>query len=140
MPYPYRNVIRKNIMNNIINILTVGFGGFIGAVSRYLGGGIVQNIFKNHNFPYGTLIVNLLGCFIIGFLGGCSDNMDMFSSRTRLFLFIGILGGFTTFSTFGYETIILLRDRALSAALINTGMHFILGLFFVYFGYSLSMR
>ncbi len=127
-------------MNNITNILMVGFGGFLGAIFRYLGGGIIQNISKNHTFPYGTLIVNLLGCFLIGLLGGYSDNMDMFSSKTRLFIFIGILGGFTTFSTFGYETIALLRDRAVIVALINISMHFIFGLFFVYLGYSLSMR
>jgi CrcB protein len=127
-------------MNNIINILIVGLGGFIGAIFRYFGSGIFQNLFKNYNFPYGTLFVNLLGCFIIGFLGGCSDNMDIFSSKTRLFLFIGVIGGFTTFSSFGYETIMLLRDRLISAALINISIHFILGLFFVYFGYSLSMR
>ena len=127
-------------MHNIMNIITVGFGGFIGAVLRYLGGGIVQNLFKNYNFPFGTLFVNLLGCFIIGLLGGCSDNLDMFSAKVRLFLFIGMLGGFTTFSTFGYETMLLMRDRALAAAFINVGLHFILGLFFVYFGYSLSMR
>ena len=127
-------------MNNIINILIVGLGGFIGAIFRYVGSGLVQNIFKNHYFPYGTLAVNLLGCFIIGFLGGCSDNMDLFSSKTRIFLFIGIIGGFTTFSSFGYETIMLLRDRLIGAALINISIHFILGLFFVYFGYSLSMR
>ncbi|MBU2043765.1 MAG: fluoride efflux transporter CrcB [Candidatus Omnitrophica bacterium] len=127
-------------MNKVINVFIVGFGGFLGAIFRYLGGGIIQSISKNYEFPYGTLIVNLLGCFLIGLLGGYSDNMDMFSSKTRLFLFIGILGGFTTFSTFGYETIILLRDRAIVGALINISMHFILGLLFVYLGYSLSMR
>ena len=127
-------------MNNFITILTVGFGGFIGAIFRYLGGGMIQTLFKSQNFPYGTLLVNLLGCFIIGFLGGYSDNMNMFSSKTRHFLFIGILGGFTTFSTFGYESVLLMRDHALGAAMINIGMHIFAGLFFVYVGYSISLR
>ncbi|MFH1847081.1 MAG: fluoride efflux transporter CrcB [Candidatus Omnitrophota bacterium] len=125
-------------MNNIVNMFIVGFGGFVGAASRYLISGAFQKLSRDHGFPYGTLGVNLFGCLLIGFLGGCSDNVGFFSSKIRLLLFMGVLGGFTTFSTFGYETMALFRDSEITAAFINVGMHVVAGLFFVYLGYMLS--
>ena len=125
-------------MNNILTLFIIGMGGFTGAIFRYLAGGLIHKLSNNYSFPYGTLGVNLLGCFLIGFLGGYVDNFGMFSPKIRLFLFIGALGGFTTFSTFGYETIALLRDKEVIAAFANIGLHVVLGLFLVYFGYSLT--
>jgi len=127
-------------MNNILTVFIVGIGGFIGAIFRYLAGGLIYKLSNNYYLPYGTLGVNLLGCFLIGFLGGYADNLEMFSSKIRLFLFIGVLGGFTTFSTFGYETIVLIRDKEIIAAFANVSLNVLLGLFLVYFGYSLTLR
>ena len=92
-------------------IIIVGLGGFAGSILRYLVSGWVQRLADSALFPYGTLSVNVLGCLAIGLLGGWADNAELFSPSTRLFLLIGVLGGFTTFSTFGYETMALLRDR-----------------------------
>ena len=129
---------RSNDMNNILTVFMVGIGGFIGAIFRYLAAGLIHKLSNNYYFPYGTLGVNLLGAFLIGLLGGYADNLEMFSPKVRLFLFIGLLGGFTTFSTFGYETIALIRDREIIAAFANVGLHVLLGLFLVYLGYSLA--
>ena len=89
-------------------ILLVGFGGFVGAVLRYGISGWVQRWTGSVNFPYGTLAVNLLGCLVIGLLAGLAEDRGLFTPEARLFLFIGVLGAFTTFSTFGIETLNLL--------------------------------
>ncbi len=89
-------------------------------------------------FPVGTLLVNLLGCLIIGFLGGWSATSPLFSPKLKLFLIIGILGSFTTFSTFGYDTLCLLQENNTLLALANVGAHMLLGLLCVYAGYTLS--
>ena len=77
-------------------------------------------------------------CLLIGLLGGLADNAELFSPAVRLFLLMGLLGGFTTFSTFGYETVGLLRDREMTAALMYVGLHLMLGLAAVALGYGLS--
>jgi len=92
------------------NMLLVGVGGFIGSVLRYWMSGYVQQLTKNSVFPLGTFAVNVLGCFIIGFLSQLAEDYGVFTVEARLFVFIGFLGGFTTFSTFGNETMNLLRD------------------------------
>ena len=120
------------------NIIIVGLGGFVGSVLRYLISGWVQGISENPLFPYGTLGVNVLGCLLIGLLGGWADNMELFSPSVRLFLLIGLLGGFTTFSTFAYEAMALLRDRDSFAALMYVGLHVFLGFAAVALGYGLS--
>jgi len=81
-----------------------------GAILRYLLSGWVQAWAKGAAFPYGTLTVNLLGCLIIGFLAQLVELRNLFSPETRVFVFIGVLGAFTTFSTFGNDTMLLLRD------------------------------
>ncbi len=88
----------------IVTAAIVGSGGFLGALARYGLSGLVQRQLPFASFPYGTLVVNLMGCALIGVLAGLAESRQMFGSEVRTFAFIGVLGGFTTFSTFGYET------------------------------------
>ena len=120
------------------NIIMVGLGGFAGSVFRYLASGWIQKLSDSPFFPYGTLGVNVVGCLLIGLLGGWVDNADLFTPPVRLFLLVGLLGGFTTYSTFGYETVALLRDRQMLAAMGYVGLHLILGFGAVALGYGLS--
>jgi len=120
------------------NILFVGLGGFTGSVLRYLVAGWIQRLSDKPFFPYGTLGVNVIGCLIIGLLGGWADNSELFSPPVRMFLLIGLLGGFTTYSTFGYETVALLRDRQVLAAGAYVTLHLVLGFGAVALGYGLS--
>ena len=122
----------------LLKCLLIGTGGFFGAVCRYLAGGWVHHFVRASFFPYGTLAVNILGCFLIGFFGGIGENRNFFRPETRLLVFVGFLGGFTTFSTFGYEVFQLCRDGQLLAAGINVLTHVLLGLLAVWVGYSVS--
>jgi len=117
-----------------MNILLVAFGGALGSVFRYLLGTWAQAISKSIDFPYGTLTVNLIGCFVIGFLSQLAEGRGAFTSESRLLVFFGILGGFTTFSSFGNDTINMLRDGESINALINVGANVIVGLFLVWLG------
>jgi CrcB protein len=93
----------------MMKIFLVFLGGGIGAVARYGLQGLVHR-YAGSTFPYGTLAVNVLGCFVIGFLMVAFEERFLIHPTLRIFLTIGILGGFTTFSSFSYETIALLRD------------------------------
>ncbi len=119
------------------NVLFVGAGGFLGAVARYLVGGWVHRLFPMATFPLGTLAVNILGCFLIGLLGGLSESRQLFGPGLRTFILIGILGGFTTFSSFAHETLALSRDAEFLRALVNIGGQVIGGLGCAWVGYSL---
>ncbi|HEU4389839.1 MAG TPA: fluoride efflux transporter CrcB [Blastocatellia bacterium] len=112
----------------MLKVLLVGIGGFVGSVLRYWLSGYVQTLSRSFEFPYGTLAVNVIGCFVIGVLAQLVDDHGAFSPGTRAFLFVGILGGFTTFSTFGNETLNLLRDNEQALALANLAVHVVLGL------------
>ena len=116
------------------NLLFIGFGGFLGSILRYLFSGYVQGLLRSADFPYGTIAVNLTGCLIIGFLSQLAESQGVFTSETRAFLFIGLLGGFTTFSTFGNETMNLFRDSENIFAFLNVALHFLLGLGAVWLG------
>jgi CrcB protein len=89
-------------------------------------------------FPYGTLAVNLLGCLLIGLIAGLGESRQLFGPEVRSFALIGLLGGFTTFSTFGYETFAMIRDSEYVRAAANVGVHVGLGLALVWFGYALT--
>jgi len=128
----------RQIAQQLISIGLVGLGGCIGSILRYLVSGWVQRWADTPLFPYGTLSVNVVGCLTIGLLGGLADNAGLLGSSTRLFLLVGVLGGFTTFSTFGYETMALLRDRAMFAAFLYVALHLLLGFGAVALGYGLS--
>ena len=116
------------------NILLVGIGGFVGSVLRYLVGGYVQETVNRLDFPYGTLSVNLIGCFVIGFLAQMGERYGAFSTESRSLIFIGVLGGFTTFSSFGNETVNLMRQGHMGNALLNVGANVFLGLLLVWLG------
>jgi len=91
------------------NLLLVGLGGFAGAVARYsLGGWILHHTLEG-KFPWSTFAVNVLGCLVMGILSGFIERLDWFAPPLRLLLLTGLLGGFTTFSAFGLETVYLLR-------------------------------
>src|SRR3989338_8290747 len=98
-------------------LVVVGTGGFIGTILRYILGGIPYK-FLDTSFPLGTLLVNFIGAFLIGYFMETAFRSTI-SDMTRMFVAIGILGGFTTFSTFSYETIALLRSGNTLYALLN---------------------
>lgn len=120
-------------------IFLIGAGGFFGAILRYLVSGFVQLLAKSIAFPYGTLAVNFIGCLMIGFLGRYADTYGIFIPEIRVLVFIGFLGGFTTFSTFGNETVALLRDGNNVPALLNIGAHIILCLGAVWAGQAFAI-
>lgn len=113
-------------------LILIGFGGAIGTVFRYLLSGIVYQ-FSNGTFPWGTLCVNLAGSFIIGVLWGLWE-FEALHPQTRNFIFIGVLGGFTTFSTYTLESVSLLRDGEIRLALSNVLASNILGIALVLSG------
>lgn len=119
------------------NILLVGLGGFFGSIARYKLGGLILHITAQDRFPFGTFTVNVLGCLIVGVLAGTAERYDVFGADARLFLFTGLLGGFTTFSAFGLETVYLIRRSDLSAAALYTGGSVILGITAVWLGFKL---
>jgi CrcB protein len=116
-------------------LLVVGVGSFIGGVSRYLVSLFVQNKFLS-TFPYGTLVVNIAGCFLIGIVYALSEKGNV-NAEWRLFLITGFLGGFTTFSSFSNETVSMLRDAQYWQALSYIGISIIVGLAATFGGISL---
>jgi CrcB protein len=93
----------------MLQVLWIGLGGFVGAILRYAVSGGVQQILRNSAFPFGTLAVNLIGSFIFGWLTIYADQSCLLSNESRAFLFVGFLGAFTTFSTFGNDSYSLLN-------------------------------
>ena len=116
------------------NALAVGLGGFFGCIARYLTGVLVVRLFDAPVFPYATLIVNITGCLLIGLFGGLAENTDLISPELQLLLIVGLLGGFTTYSAFGFQTLALARDGRMLLAVLNVSAHIILGLSAVWLG------
>ncbi len=122
----------------MLKVAMVGLGGAMGAISRYLVYEAVIIWAKNAGFPLGTITVNISGCFIIGLLGGLAETKDIFSPEMRALIFIGFLGGFTTFSTFGFESFNFIRGGQPGMAIINMALQMTAGLAAVWAGLSLS--
>jgi len=114
-------------------LLLAGMGGFIGSILRYSVSGFVQDLSRSIRFPYGTLAVNLLGCLAIGFLSQLAESRGYFTAETRVLVFVGVLGGFTTFSAFSNETMNLWRDGQTFLAGANVAAHLALCLGAVWF-------
>lgn len=100
--------------------LFIGLGGFLGSIARFGLASLVQNRTESL-FPYGTMAVNIIGCFMIGLLMTLFQERFVVSQNIRLFLIIGILGGFTTFSSFSYDTFALMKSGNVLSAGLNAG-------------------
>ena len=101
-----------------MNYILIFIGGGIGSIIRFMMSKIIQSNFTLLSLPVGTIFVNLSGSFIIGFLGAIGQNKGVFNDNLRALIFIGLLGGYTTFSTFSYESLQLIRNNELSYCLI----------------------
>jgi CrcB protein len=101
----------------IQNVMLVFVGGGLGAVSRLLLSGVVLHRTADWRFPLASFVVNVAGCLVAGLLAGLVVKLDLFGAQARLFLFTGLLGGFTTFSAFGLETVYLLRRHEYNVAM-----------------------
>ena len=99
-------------------LLLVGIGGFVGSVARWKLGGLVLHLTAQQRFPYSTFAVNVAGCLVAGVLAGLAEKHDLFGPDARLFLFTGLLGGFTTFSAFWLDALYLLRRGDVATVLL----------------------
>ena len=119
--------------------IAIGAGGAIGAMSRHALNHVAHAYWFSSKFPAGTLIVNLVGCFVIGLLAGLlASNRIALRFHWREFVFVGILGGFTTFSTFGLDTFVLARTQSVAQAALNVAAHVGGGLLAVWLGYQIG--
>ena len=114
-------------------ILAVGLGGGLGAILRYTASSWVYGRFPG-SFPMGTLAVNAVGCFLIGGLWAFLDASEGTSEGARLFVGVGFLGGLTTFSTFGQETVALAENGETKLACLSVALNVAVGLFAVLTG------
>jgi len=121
-------------MTFIKEILFVGIGGFLGSVARY-GVYLAMARLTGSSFPFGTLAVNVIGSFIIGLLMVIVQDAHYL---WRLFLMVGIIGGFTTFSAFSHETLVLFNNNQVFHALLNIALNIILCLVCVLAGFKLG--
>lgn len=118
-------------------LFLIGLAGFIGTISRYWLSGVLARRY-GETFPLGTLVVNLVGCFLVGLLFYLLQERFLVNQTFRTVVLIGFLGGFTTFSSFGLQTFTLLQDGEFGLALLNVSIANIFGLFLVWAGYTLA--
>lgn len=121
----------------MIKLLLIGSAGFIGTLSRYWLSGLIAKRY-GETFPLGTLVVNLVGCFLVGMLFYLLQERFMVNQTMRTVVMIGFLGGFTTFSSFELQTFTLLQNGEFGLAALNAGLSNLIGLVFVWAGYSLG--
>jgi CrcB protein len=115
-------------------LLLIGLGGFVGSVARFLVSRLNTRL-DWLSIPMGTLVVNVIGSFLIGFLIGISEKSPVLTLELRMFLMVGLCGGFTTFSSFTGENLMLMRNGQFLPLFLYTGLSILLGFAAVYFGY-----
>ena len=120
----------------MLKVIFIAVGGASGALMRYGLSNLVHS-YVSASFPWGTLAVNLIGCFAIGVLWQVFDRVIV-SPEVRALALVGILGGFTTFSTFALETFNLLRDGELAFAISNIAVSAVAGIVLVFVGFTLT--
>jgi fluoride exporter len=120
-----------------MNVLLVAVGGALGATARYGLGGLVHRYMSPH-FPYGTFVVNVSGCLAFGMLAGVAEQRSVLGPQARAFLLIGVLGGFTTFSSFTFESFQLLRDAEYARASLNIVGQVLVGLIALWVGFVVA--
>ena len=118
-------------------LFLIGLAGFIGTLSRYWMSGVIAKRY-GETFPMGTLVVNLLGCFLVGLFFYLLEERFLVNQTLRTIILMGFLGGFTTFSSFGLQTFTLLQDGEFGLALLNLSLANFLGLVLVWAGYTLA--
>ena len=119
-----------------MNWLAIAAGGALGSLARHAMNHVVHTQWFSTRFPAGTVVVNITGCFAIGVLAGLvASERLVVPLHWREFLFVGLLGGFTTYSTFGLETFLLARTQSVGLALANVAAHVAGGLLAVWAGY-----
>lgn len=119
------------------NLLIIGSGGFLGSVARYLVSQLNLTV-SFHSIPVGTLLVNISGSLVIGFLTGIAEKSLILTPEWRLFLMVGLCGGFTTFSAFANENLMLIHNGQIMTVFLYTGLSIFLGFIAVYLGYILT--
>src|SRR5215470_7111238 len=112
----------------------IALAGLVGTLLRYWLSGLVARRF-GETFPWGTMAVNLIGCFVTGAVFYLSEERFLINPAARTVIMIGLLGGFTTFSSYGLQTFTLLRDGEFGLATLNVAVSNVLGLFLVWVGY-----
>ncbi|MDF2634680.1 MAG: CrcB-like protein [Pelosinus sp.] len=117
----------------MLKLLAVAVGGSIGATTRYLVSTWAAERFGT-GFPYGTLVVNVVGCFIIGFFMVATTEKFIINPYWRLIVTVGFIGGLTTFSSFSYETFQLMEDSSLTLAMYNILSNLVFGFFATWLG------
>jgi CrcB protein len=120
-------------------LLLIAAAGALGTLSRYAIGIWTRRLFEDQ-FPYGTLLVNLIGCFLLGFLMEFGLLIDGLPRHTHAAVTIGFLGAFTTFSTFGYETMHFVDQGQMGPAMLNIALNLILGLLFAFAGLMIGRQ
>lgn len=116
------------------HLLLIGFGGFIGSIARYFVSRINLSV-DFFSIPLGTLLVNVFGSLLLGFLTGIAEKSVLLNVELRLFLMIGLCGGFTTFSSFSGENLMLMRNGQFGIVLLYTSLSIFFGFLAVYLGY-----
>lgn len=118
-----------------MNLLLIAIGGAVGSVLRYLLSTVVLRASGGAPFPFGTFAVNLIGCVAFGAIVGAASTRPSFTPALRALLLTGFLGGFTTFSSFAYESVVLVQDKRVLAAVVNVVGQVVAGMAGLWAGY-----